>query len=182
MTAPAIILRNPADPSETAPAPPFKDDGSAYRFEMIYDGGKYRAYADDAEALLATLIRGYDRMDEPARLTARLHLAVRTQTTTQADICAYYGTDSLTPDEYAILMASRATPPQITEWTSEVPIVLVDVFYTPMGDLPRPVGPDGDVAEPANIFWLRPTDPYDLLESLHGIGAIGLAQHNDFVV
>lgn len=161
--------------------PPFKNGTDPYQFEMIFDDGKGRAYADDPDALLTVLIGGYGTMTEPARLAARLHLAVRTQTTLQAVIIDHVGLEGVTPEEYAVLMASRATPPDVNVWTCEVPLVLVDSFYAPHGSLPVPISGKGDVDNPDNLLWLRPHDPFEFLVSLHEVGLVGLFAHADYL-
>lgn len=173
----AVIVRNGYTDPEPAPTRP----EGPYRFEMVFDDGKYRAYADTADALLAALIPGYATQTGPARLASRLHLAVRTQTTMQAVINTYFGLDEVTPEEYAVLVASRATPPLVDRWDCAVPLVLVDAFYAPHGTLTPPQTPQ-DVTEPDNLIWLRPNDPAEFLVSLRRVGLIGLAEHSDFTV
>lgn len=183
-TAPApvpdvVVIANTVEAAGEI-TPPFKNGSDPYRFEMVFDDGKGRAYADDADALLTAMIGGYGTMTEPARLAARLHLAVRTQTTLQALIIEHVGLEGVTPDEYAVLMASRATPPDVNVWNCLVPLVLVDSFYAPHGSLPAPISGLGDVEYPENLLWLRPQDPFEFLVSLHEVGLIGLYAHADF--
>lgn len=170
-----VIVTNPAEAAGEVEAP-LRDGTDPYRFEMVYDDGNYRAYADTADGLLVALIDGYADMSEQDRLTARVHLAVRTQTTVQAVLNAHYGLDQVTPDEYVLLSASRATPPAPARWDCQVPLVLVDVFYVPTGDLPRPLT-EQDVEAPDNLVWLSPTDPLDFVYSLHRVGLVGLGEH-----
>lgn len=177
----AIVVSNTTEQQETTPDVPVKPDGTPYRFEMLFNGLVDRAYADDAEDLLGCMIPRYESMTVGERTAARLSHAVRTQTTVQADINWHY--DNLagcTPEEKTVLMSSRSTPPEISEWSSTVPIVLVDVFYRPIGALPNPVSTIADVNDPPNIFWLRVEDEYDYLVSLASIGFVELHVHNDF--
>lgn len=175
----SVVMNNTPAELEAPQDVPLRPDGTLYRFEMLFNGFTQRAYADTAEELLAFLIRGYDRMRESERLAARLHYAARSQVTVQAEINAFSDLSAVTPEEYVVLNASRATPPEVGEWGAEVPLVLVDVYYRPLGDLPRPVSLIADVAEPPNIFWITPTDPYDFLVSLNRIGLISLNEHID---
>lgn len=172
-----LVLRNPTQPAGEALPPPLKDNGSAYRFEMVYDAGKWRAYADDADTLLAALIRHYNPADATAALAHRIHHAVRTQTTMQAILTSAHDLNAVTADEYAVLMASRATAPDITRWDAPIPLILVDTFYAPHAAAPCPA------TEPGSedlLIWLRPTDPLTYLLSLHDLGAIALHEHLDF--
>jgi len=171
----ATLLPN-AYGDAAAPDAPLRPDNSPFRFEMLFDGLGRRAYADTADDLLAALIRDYDRMNVSQRLAARLHLAARTQVTVQADINSTFDLSLVTPEEAVILQGHRNTAPDVTEWTCPVPLVLIDLYYAPLGALPRPIG-SRDVAEPDNIIWLTPADPYALLTSLHRAGLIVLNEH-----
>lgn len=181
MSTDVIVVPNPSVATAAGEVEaPLRDGRTPYRFEMTFDDGKYRAYADDAEALLGCLIRGYDQMAAQQRMAARLHLAVRTQTTVQAAINTHFGLDEVTPEEYAVLQATRATPPDVTEWNSHVPLVLVDTFYQPFGTLPVPMSAPVETGEFDNLMWLRPSDPYDFLTSLAELGLISLFAHVDY--
>lgn len=160
---------------------PHREDGSPYRFEMLFNGMVDRAYADTAAALLDCLIPRYVHMSEGERLAARLQHAVRTQVTVQADINWHHrNLVDCTPDEQAVLTASRATPPLVAEWASQVPLVLVDAFYSPIGALPQPTSALADVTDPPNLFWLRVEDEHDYLVSLARVGLIVLNEHRDY--
>lgn len=169
----SVVLPNSIADAE-APDVPMRPDGTPYRFEMLFNGFAERAYADTAEELLAFLIRGYDRMPKGQRLAARLHFAARSQVTVQSYINADSDLSGVSPEEWVILNSTRATPPEVGEWAAEVPLVLIDVFYQPLGNLPRPTSAIADVEEPPNIFWLAPTDEYEFLISLHRVGVIAL--------
>lgn len=178
----AIVVSNTTEGDENTVEVPVKDDGTPYRFEMLFNGLVDRAYGDTAEDLLDCLIRGYKSMTAGERLAARLSHAVRTQTTVQADInWQHNNLVGCTPEEQVILCSSRATPPEIRQWSSPVPIVLVDAFYRPVGSLPQPVSTIADVEDPPNIFWLRVEDEYNYLVSLASIGHVVLNSHTDFV-
>lgn len=177
----AVVLPNVTESIATPFEVPLKDDKSPYRFEMLFNGYVDRAYADTAGELLGFLIRNYARMTDTEKRSARLHHAVRMQTKRQADL--NYSHDNLrgcTPEEQVVLSSSRATPPDIREWSCEVPIILVDVFYEPVGKLPRPISTFADVENPPNILWVRPEDEYEYLISLANIGAIDLNEHVQF--
>lgn len=177
----AIILSNTTEADADNLEVPVHDDGAPYRFEMIFNGLVDRAYADTAEDLLDCLIRGYGSQTPAERLAARLAHAVRTQTTVQADInWQHNNLTDCTAQEVTVLTASRATPPTIGTWSSEVPIVLVDLFYLPLGSLPSPTSTIADVEDPPNIFWLRVEDETAYLLSLASVGHIDLHSHADY--
>lgn len=179
----AVVVSNTTEEDDVPVDVPVKDDGSPYRFEMLFNGLVDRAYADTAEDLLACMIPRYTTMNPGERLAARLQHATRTQVTVQADInWNHRNLVGCTPEEQVVLSSSRATPPEVREWSSEVPIVLIDVYYQPIGTLPHPISAVADVKDPPNIFWLRVEDEYEYLVSLGTVGFIDLHAHSDFVV
>jgi hypothetical protein len=151
--------------------PPTRPDGGLYHYELIYDGGKWRGYADTADELLEALIPGYPDLDSDARAAARLAHAVRTQVALQAQIVAATGLAGCADTETAVLLAARDTPPAPETWAAPVPLVLVTTFYTPTGELPAPAA-----ADPAGLIWIDPTSAETLLRSLHRAGAVQLHQ------
>lgn len=152
---------------------PVREDGTSYRYEMVHSGGARRTYADDPGELVSALIPGYAEIGDPVERTkARIVHAVHVQVTTQAAINVEVGTLECTPAEREILSADRATPPVLAEWSAAVPLVLVDCFYAPVTQTPRPAA-----VAPGEILWLRPATEWDHLRSLASIGAIMLAEH-----
>lgn len=177
----AIVVSNTTQADDGIPETPVKPDGSPYRFEMLFNALVDRAYADSPAELLECMIPRYTRMTEAERLAARMKHASRTQTTVQADInWAHDNLAGCTPEEQVILLSSRSLPPDIAEWSCEVPIVLIDVFYAPHGALPAPVSTLADVTNPPNILWLRPSGEHEYLFSLADVALIELNQHADF--
>lgn len=174
-----VLVPNVASATELLPPVPMHDDNTPYRFEMICNGFTDRVYGDTADELLSFLVRGYSRMSDAERLSARLHLAARVQTSVQADINYSHDLDQCSPEEQVILFGTRAVPPDVATWTCPVPLVLIDVFYEPDGTLPRPMG-ELDVAEPSNVLWLSPYDSYEFVVSLAEIGFIDLREHADY--
>ncbi|MFJ6438218.1 hypothetical protein [Streptomyces sp. NPDC091416] len=150
--------------------PPTKDDGSNYVFEMIYDGGSWRGYADTPAELLEGLIPEYPELVSPKdKAAARIRLALRLQVQLQAGLTASEEFEQCTPEQQRALLAPRDTPPVLSSWDAPVPMVLVTTFYRPAGRLPRPDG-----AEDA-LIWIEPDDEWSLLVSLHQAGVIHLA-------
>ncbi|MFF4344728.1 hypothetical protein ACFY00_33010 [Kitasatospora sp. NPDC001540] len=163
-----IRIRNASSAVEP-PAPPLKDDQSFYLFEMIYDGGSWRAYADTPDELLDALIPGYTTQASPRERAAdRIRLALRLQVQLQALLDTASELAQCTDEQRAVLLSSRETPPTVRVWDAPVPLVLVSTFYRPEGRLPRPTGPAGA------LVWIDPGDAWSLLRSLHGAGVIVL--------
>ncbi|MGV8847032.1 hypothetical protein [Tessaracoccus sp.] len=181
-----FMTRNPTvevDAVAAELAPPMRADGSPYRFEMRFSGDTRRVFADTVEDLLNTLSPNYAKQSPAGQLASRLHLAVQAQTKVQSWIAFdLLPTVTATPNEQAVLLGHRNTPPDPDQWNCPIPLLLVDVYYRPLGELLAPLTPDGDVAEPANVWWIRPTDPFEFLISLHNIGFIALAEHADWAV
>jgi len=169
-----------------APNATVKADGGQYRYEMMVDGDKRRVYGDTPEELLGYFIPGYQLLtDEVERTTARLLYAVTVQVALQALLQSGMEAGmglTPTPAERAILEAPRDVPPQVTEWESEIPLVLVSSYYQPNGDLPRPTGLLGEPGddEPYNLIWLDPSGDMPFLLSLHRAGWLDLAENNKF--
>lgn len=177
----AVVIANTAQADTIEVPVPAKSTGEPYIYEMLFNGYADRAYADTPAELLGCLINGYEAMNDTERLTARLRHATRTQATAQADFNWHHNNLVGEPDEViSILTSSRSTPPAITEWSSEVPIVIVDVFYEPFGALPQPTSTISDVKNPPNIVWLRVHDETEYLTSLARADHIALHQHADF--
>ena len=125
-----IVMRNPRGTGVIEP--PVRPDGTLYRFEMIYDGAKYRAYADSATELCEALIPGYEHLEDPAeQATARIEFAVAQQVALQAAILAESHRSACTDDERDVLLSPRHVPPQLEIWEADVPLVLVDLYYEP---------------------------------------------------
>lgn len=175
----AVVVANTFGTGDPPSNIPLRHDNTPYRYEMIFDGGKSRAYADTADELLGVLITGYETMSQDQQLVARIEHAVRTQATLQARINAAHDLSQCSPDELVVLRGHRNTPPEVEVWTCPVPLVLVDVFYKPIGNLPRPSSGIVDVEQPPNLLWLSPTEPYDFLVSLHEAEVIILNEHMD---
>ena len=142
-----IVTRNPRGP--VAVEAPRRPDGGLYRFEMIYDGLRYRAYADTASELCRLLIPGYSELeDDTERAEARIRFAVGTQVQLQAAIVAEVGLEACSPAERQTLLGARHAPPSWRGGRRTWPLVLVDVFYQPRGELPRPAGRPRGGGEP----------------------------------
>lgn len=162
---PAVRIRN------GAPQPPRRPDGGLYRFELIDGGGRWRVYADERTDLVADLIPGYAELpDEPARLVARTDALVGGQILAQARLITDTGIDGCTPEQQALLLGDRNTPPVLDgDWTAPVPLVLISGFYKPLGALPRPGG---------DIVWLDAGTEESYLRGLRVTGMVVLAERS----
>jgi hypothetical protein len=165
-----IVVRNTRGPS--LPEVPMRPDGTPYRFEMIFDGFGYRAYADTLAELCEALIEGYGELtDDRTRYKARIVNAVTHQVQLQAALNAQGDLEACTEAEREVLLGPRHLQPQVASWDCAIPLVLVDVYYKPVGELPRPGGrSDGH----PNVIWLSPATEEVYLRSLAEVGAIVL--------
>lgn len=168
----AVVTRNPR--ADVPPEVPHRPDGGGlFRLEMIFDGGRYRAYADTATELCEQLIPGYAQLaDDVSQAAARITYAVRAQVHLQAAIVAEADLSRCSTEERELLLGPRHEPPVLEAWEAEVPLVLVDTFYEPLGRLPQPQGRGG---EGSNLIWLRPGDEAELLTSLADAGVLVLS-------
>ena len=175
----SVVTRNSR--GGIAPTVPHRPDGTLYRFEMIFDGGRYRAYADTATELCEQLIDGYaDLDDDVAQAAARIQHAVRAQVLLQAAIVAEADLSGCSSQERELLLGPRHVPPQLEVWEAEVPLVLVDSYYEPLGRLPQPRGrPRNGGTEDSNLIWLRPGDEAELLTSLADAGVLVISELDD---
>lgn len=149
-----------------------RPDGRPYQYELIYDGGRWRAYADDFRTLVGELIDGYNELtDEAGRAAARTDYAIRVQVVSQAQLNVDYPLDQCSPEQESVLMGSRDTPPIVETWTAPVPLVLVSTFYAPHTETPQPAA-----EAPGEILWIDPSDDRSLLVSLHRFGVVVVAE------
>lgn len=171
----ALVTRNPRD--GVVPEVPQRPEGGLYRFEMIFDGGRYRAYADTVTELCEQLIHGYAGLeDDVSQAAARIQHAVRAQVQLQAALVAEADLSSCSPEEQELLLGARHVPPALEVWEADVPLVLVDTYYEPLGGLPRPRGCPRAGPEDSNLIWLCPADEAELLASLADAGVLVVSE------
>lgn len=180
----AVLTRNDLVEADNAPEiePPRKSNGDGYRFEMIFNGGGSRAYADTAVELIDVLIPGYEALDTNARVQARVTYGTALLPRVQATVLQDVDQEAIPEAEKSVLLQPRFEAVVVDEWASEVPLVLLDVHYAPHSEIPAPRSALEDVASPRNLIWVRVIEDYDMLLSLHDIGLINLAESNDFIV
>jgi hypothetical protein len=176
----SVVVANARDGIE--PSVPRRPDGGLYRYEMIFAGFAARAYADTITELCEHLIAGYAEIrNDVAQAAARIEYAVRAQVQLQAQVLTRYGVEECTPAEREVLLGSRHEPPAVAVWQPDAPLVLVDVYYEPLGPLPRPRGrPRGGGPEDSNLVWLRAGDEADLIDSLAEAGLIVVSVADDW--
>jgi hypothetical protein len=161
----------------TRPEVPVKADGSHFRFELIHAAGKYRTYADNAGELCAALIEEYPAGNALEAAAARIRYAVGVQVSLQAVIDAEADLSSCTPSERELLLGSRHVPPELDMWEADVPLILVDTYYWPLGELRRPEGrPRGGGGPATNLIWLSPATEESLVRSLAQAGEVALSE------
>src|SRR5439155_3438043 len=84
---------------------PRRPDGRPFRYELIHDGGGWRAYADTLEPLVAELLDGYWQAPAGERPELRVSYAVRMQVRLQAERNVAYGLDGCTDEQRQVLLA-----------------------------------------------------------------------------
>jgi hypothetical protein len=159
------------------PVAPTRIDGYKYRYELITP--YLRIYADTPTELCESLIAGYSEAigAEDLLYELRLRYSVATQVQLQAFILAEADLSTCTASEIALMGSPRDTPPHLTVWEADVPLVLVESYYEPDGNLPRPTGFPRSGKEPeSNLIWLNPSEELTFLWSLHFAGVLTLAE------
>lgn len=176
----AVPAHNPAEAyadyvENQVPTPetglPTREDGSLYRFELVYAGFTARAYADTHADLINYLIDGYSTMSQTEQWHARLAYMARAQTIVQASLNTHPLFGSLPHDQKTILQGSRHEPIAVASWDCPVPLILIASHYKPAGDIEKPRAVDG---MPPNVIYVDPSDDATFLESLHDISVVSL--------
>jgi hypothetical protein len=143
---------------------------TSYPIEVVHD--TWRICADTPEEILGLLIDGYaDLGDEPARRQARLTLALAARAMVQTLLNAGELFEQSTDEEKRILLDQTDTPPPVDEWECAIPLVLVTVFYQPVGELRQP-----HVTAPGQVWWIDPATAPALLETLHQVRWLNLVR------
>lgn len=156
---------------------PRRPDGTYYRYEMVISGGWERVYDDTAADLMNYLIPGYTTLTEQERITARVRHAVDTQVRLQAIINSNVDGQT-TEQEHVLLHGPRHIQPTISEWSNAIPIVLIDTFYHPYTETPKPL----EVSD-GEIWWLIAGEgDFEYLRSLHDLAVIDLNLTKDEVL
>jgi hypothetical protein len=122
-------------------------------------------------------IEGYTELpDARARYKARIINAITQQVHLQAELNAQGDLEACTEAEREVLLGPRHIQPRVTSWNYEIPLVLVDVYYQPIGELPQPAAkPAARPDEHPDLIWLSPATEETYLRSLAEAGVIDLA-------
>jgi hypothetical protein len=131
--------------------------------EVAHD--TWRLSTDSAEEILGRFIDGYpEQADEQAHRQARLGLALQARRTVQTLLNAGEQFDQSTAEEAEILLDRSDVAPAVGQWRCPIPLVLVTVFYAPLGQLPQP-----RTEPPGQVWWIDPSTPQTLLRTLHQV-------------
>jgi hypothetical protein len=136
-----------------------------------------RGYADDVGDLLEAVCgSAYADGDDQERAVLRAVLSMELAAQLQVSIVAgdpdLY--NALSDDEQAAVDHPRTEACPLTEWTSELPLVLSDIHYSPHTALAPVRSGLADVADPPNILWLRPAEEWGFLTSLQRAAIIAV--------
>jgi hypothetical protein len=183
----AILLgNNRATRDASVPAPSLKDNGDTYNWRMFFDGQGQIADTDEILDLMDLLIDGYSSMNADRRFYARLQYMQTVQYRKRVEILANLTPeqfDGLNTEERALLERNEPFDPpgtwgedELGMWESEVPLVLIDVFYAPYTPEPRPMSSHGDYENVPNIIWLRIANDMQFLETLNQLEEISFGR------
>lgn len=153
--------------------PPQSPDGEDHAYEMIFDGGGSRAWADSTVDLLDVLISGYQAMSIEDRFAARLALALQVRSVVQAAINSERDLDGEPAGVVAALTHPDPTAPPVRTWASGHPLVVLDVHYRPFTEIQPPVTAGDGV-----LLWFKVEDEDDFLLSLHSAGYVSLGRRD----
>lgn len=173
-----VIVQNTREGDEPV-APSRREDGSYFPFGVYFDGGRTIAWGDDFEDLIDAMSPGYLDKDDQDRLITRITVAIKAQSAVQAQVFVEASDEdiqALTPEQERLVNGSNRERPEIADWTSEIPLVLVTTAYQPHTDTPRPVSSYGPYHEVPNMWWINPEDDESLMTDLHTIGYVRVVQ------
>lgn len=159
--------------------PPLASDGNPLRWEWVDEARGERVYTASADELLGEWLPGYARAAAGRRLAARIEHAAAARAELAAAVVAHAEAEGavIDPDDRAVLLGSSWSPPAISTWSNAVVLVLIDVFYAPFTGRPAPTsGIDGDVPEPRNLLWLRPSAADAYVRSLARAGYTSVSE------
>ena len=133
----------------------------AWAYDLIEPRG--RVYGVDADAILAALIEDYPTSESDTHLAAaRARHALSTATAlTAARHAAHLG--AMSTHQEHILRIPAWMPVAVPQWDCAVPLVLVDVVYSPFTTAAAPIG---------NVHWLHSREADSYLLSLCEAGAV----------
>jgi hypothetical protein len=163
----AIVQQNiSAEDSISLYPVPAKLDLTYYRYELIDYISDARVYSDEISEIIEYLTPGGST--EYAKLLSH---AVDMQVAMQAQMINFYHDALVSEEEFQLLTGIRHEQPSLLEWNCQVPLILIDSFYSPYTSAPLPYG---QFIEPSdNIIWLTPgKGSEEYLKSLDALGAV----------
>lgn len=177
-----LIGNNRATRDAFVPPPTLHEDNTPYRWRMFYANGAEIADSDELAPLIGVLIPGYEELDELGKASARLRYAQSVQRSLRANILSNLTPeqlDALTEREHLYLSWEALVDPDFADdegtpfvWKQEIPLVLIDAHYEPIGVLTPPLSSEGDFPVVSNILWLHTVDELSFLVSLTHAGVI----------
>lgn len=166
----AIIQQNVSieDDIDLYPVPT-KPDFSYYKYELIDYISDARVYSDVLSEIVEYLAPGGS-----SDYSILLKHAVDVQVAMQSQILNFYHDALVSEEEFTLLTGIRHEQPQISIWSCQVPLILIDSFYAPYTSIQLPYG---QFIEPSdNIIWLTPGKGAE--EYLRSLDALGAVQFN----
>ena len=177
-----LLANNRASRDTVAPAPSIDENGLAFEWRMFFNNNSEIADASSLEELVDVFIPGYLDMEVAERVEARVKYArgliLRLKTSILVSLTTE-DREGLEPWELAFLEADpevitweKEDDETIKVWKSDFPVMLIDVFYSPYTDTPRPISKHGDFDATENLVFFKAIDDQAFLTSLKNLGLI----------
>lgn len=166
-----------------APAMSIKDSGEPYSYRMFFDNNSRIADADSLDDLVDVILPGYLMASEEDQSKMRLDYAIGREIDFRTHVLS-----RMSPGEFSdlldwereYLLSTYATTltwedendtfPRV--WSSDVPLVLINAFYAPYGEVTRPLSKYGDFDLTPNTLWFNVESDISFLDSLMRMGII----------
>lgn len=177
-----LLANNRASRDTVAPAPSIDENGLAFEWRMFFNNNSEIADASSLEELVDVFIPGYLELGVAERVEARVKYArgliLRLKTSILVSLTPE-DREGLEPWELAFLEADpevitweKDDDETIKVWKSDFPVMLIDVFYSPYTDTPRPISKHGDFDSSENLVFFKAIDDKSFLDSLKNLGMI----------
>lgn len=177
-----LLANNRASRDTVAPAPSVDENGLAYPWRMFFNGGSEIVDASDLDELVDVLIPGYLDLDTAGRMEARVKYAQGLILRLKASVLVSLSNEDREALEDWELEFLEADPTVVTwekeddetirVWKSDLPVMLIDVYYAPYTDTPRPISKHGDFDTTANVVFFKAIDDESFLTTLRNLGQI----------
>lgn len=180
----SIVPNNKRGRDNTPPPSTLNENGEPYRWRMFFDNNSQVADADTRADLINVFIPGYvnatsfkEQFEMLIDYATSLELQFRVNVLSQATKAELEDLEDWEREylyspyiETLTWEDPEAEVPQV--WKSALPVFLVNTFYEPYTDIPRPLSKDGDYDETSNVFWFNANGEEDFLDSLERTGQI----------